>query len=112
MRLNAKGKPIKFQLFDRNDEKSKLWALVEIQLPHSRSKVSLNEFLVRKGLARVDSEKEHLTKSQIKLLSNLKSNQAKAAKEGLGVWSDNYKQSRWDGLIRYTRGLFTRKKSK
>lgn len=112
MRLNVKtGKPIKFQLIDHNEDKSILWALVKAQLDED-SKRTLNETLTRKGLAKVRPiEREMLNNRGATMYSKLVDCQAKARKDGLGMWSDGHKES-WlqasTQLVKRLVGKFTR----
>lgn len=84
MKLNHNNQPIRFTLFDRNVQRNELVALV-------RSKVlkqSLNETLILKGLATLNksSAATSLNKKQAALLKSLEKCEAKAKKEGEGMW--------------------------
>ena len=107
MRLNVNEKPIKFQLIDRNPDKSLL--VVSIQTQLSESKLTLNETLIRKGLAKVELiDNQGLTNIQAKILNNLKSCQAKAHKEGVGVWSEGHHETLLEASKRFIKRIFSK----
>ena len=95
MRLNVNGKIIRFRLIERNFEQNQI--IASIQVPLLDSKLTLNEILARRGLAKADSlAGQNSLKIKNKLFDRIETCQKRAKKEGLGIWSETMDQTlRW-----------------
>lgn len=106
-KLNAKGQPVKFRLVNlSSNDKSFLWASVKVPQMSSKKMCStLNETLIRKGIAEValPVNRTQLSKREAKILQQLEIAEGKAHKEGLGLWSQDSNQvetSLWQSIKR------------
>ena len=83
--INVGKEPIKFRLLDRKNDT--LMITVKTRLPKIKS--SLNEELVKKGMASVDyTETKSTKKFESKLIKNLHKCENKAKKDGVGMWEN------------------------